>query len=58
MPSRLYERTVEISAIDAAIARLEEGLGSSLLLEGRAGRGKSSLVEYAVQRGQEAKANA
>src|ERR1700759_2733953 len=53
MPSRLYERPVEISAIDAALASLDEGRGSSLMIEGLAGRGKSSLVEYAVQRGQE-----
>ncbi len=53
MSSRLHERTVEISAIDAAITRLEEGRGSSLVLEGRAGRGKSALVEYAVERAAE-----
>jgi DNA-binding CsgD family transcriptional regulator len=53
MPSRLYERTVEISAIDAAIRGLDERRGSSLVLEGRAGRGKSTLVDYAVQRGRE-----
>ena len=53
MPSRLYERSGEISAIDAAISRLNERRGSCLLLEGRAGRGKSTLVEHAVQRGRE-----
>ena len=53
MSSRLYERAAEIAAIDTAVARLEDGRGTSLLLEGRAGRGKSTLVEYAVQRGQE-----
>jgi len=53
MPSRLYERAAEISVIDGTLARLEEGRGSSLLLEGRAGRGKSTLVDYAVQRGSE-----
>jgi DNA-binding CsgD family transcriptional regulator len=46
----MYERSGEIASIDAAVARLEEGRGSSLLLEGRAGRGKSTLVEYAVER--------
>jgi len=53
MPRPLYERAVEISVIDEAVARLDAGRGSSLLLQGRAGRGKSTLVEYAVQRGQE-----
>jgi DNA-binding CsgD family transcriptional regulator len=53
MPSRLYERTGETASIDAALARLDEGRGSSILLEGRAGRGKSALVEYAVERGRE-----
>ena len=53
MSSRLYERAAEIAAINAAVARLGEGRGTALLLEGRAGRGKSTLVEYAVQRGQE-----
>jgi DNA-binding CsgD family transcriptional regulator len=53
MASRLYERTEEISAIEAAISRLDEGRGSSLLFEGRAGRGKSTLVEHAVRRARE-----
>ena len=53
MPSRLYERSGEISAIDAALSRLQEGRGSCLLFEGRAGRGKSTLVEHAVQCGRE-----
>jgi len=53
MPSLLYERSGETASIDAAVARLEEGRGSSLLLEGRAGRGKSTLVEYAVQHAHE-----
>jgi DNA-binding CsgD family transcriptional regulator len=48
--SRLYERTAELAAIDAALARLAEGRGSSVLLEARAGRGKTALVEYAVER--------
>ncbi|HEX4685345.1 MAG TPA: AAA family ATPase [Nocardioides sp.] len=52
MPS-LYERTGETASIDAALERLDEGRGSCLLLEGRAGRGKSTLVEYAVQRARE-----
>jgi DNA-binding CsgD family transcriptional regulator len=51
--ARLYERTAEIAAIDSAVARLDEGRGTCLLLEGRAGRGKSSLLEYAVERGRE-----
>ncbi|HET8666312.1 MAG TPA: AAA family ATPase [Nocardioides sp.] len=50
MTSLLYERTRETASIDAALARLGDGRGSSLLLEGRAGRGKSALVEYAVER--------
>lgn len=58
MPSRLYERTAEIAAIDTAVARLEEGRGTCLLLEGRAGRGKSSLIEYAVERAREREARA
>jgi DNA-binding CsgD family transcriptional regulator len=51
MTSRLYERTVEISAIDAALDRLGKGRGSCLVLGGRAGRGKSALMDYAVERG-------
>jgi DNA-binding CsgD family transcriptional regulator len=51
--SRLYERSAETAAIDTALARLDDGRGSSLLLEGRAGRGKSTLVEYAVDRARE-----
>jgi len=53
MSSRLYERTMEISAIDAALDNLDDGRGSCLALEGRAGRGKSTLVEYAVERARE-----
>jgi DNA-binding NarL/FixJ family response regulator len=53
MSSRLYERTVEISAIDAALDSLGQGRGSCLVLEGRAGRGKSTLVDYAVERARE-----
>jgi len=53
MPRPLYERAVEISVIDEAVASLEQGRGSCLLLEGRAGRGKSTLVEYAIERGRE-----
>ena len=49
MPSLLYERSGEIASIDAALARLDDGRGASVLLEGRAGRGKSTLVEHAVQ---------
>jgi len=45
---RLYERTAEITAIDSAVSALAAGRGSALLLEARAGRGKSALVEYAV----------
>ncbi len=51
--TRLYERTAEIAVIDAALARLAEGRGGSLLLEARAGRGKSTLVEYAVEQARE-----
>jgi DNA-binding CsgD family transcriptional regulator len=53
MSSRLYERTAEISAIDAALDRLGERRGSCLVLNGRAGRGKSALVQYAVDRARE-----
>jgi len=53
MSGRLYERTAELSAIDAAIARLGERRGSCLVLEGRAGRGKSTLIDHAVQRGRD-----
>ena len=53
MSSRLYERTEEISAIDAALDRLGKGRGSCLVLEGRAGCGKSTLMDYAVERGRE-----
>ena len=54
MADRLYERTAEISAIDSAVSALGSGRGSSLLLEARAGRGKSTLVEYAVEAGRDA----
>jgi DNA-binding CsgD family transcriptional regulator len=53
MPSRLHERAAETAAIDTAVERLHEGRGTALLLEGRAGRGKSTLVDYALQRGGE-----
>lgn len=53
MSSRLYERTEEISAIDAALDHLGKGRGSCLVLEGRAGCGKSTLMDYAVERGRE-----
>jgi DNA-binding CsgD family transcriptional regulator len=56
--NRLYERSAEIAAIDAAVARLAEGRGSSLLFEARAGRGKSTLLEYAVEQGAAAGARA
>ena len=58
MPSLLYDRSGETASIDAAVARLQEGRGSSLLLEGRAGRGKSTLVEYAVAYARERRARA
>jgi len=58
MPSLLYERSGETASIDAAVARLDEGRGTSLLLEGRAGRGKSTLVDYAVDRARDRGARA
>lgn len=51
MADRLYERTAEITAIDSAVSALGRGRGSAVLLEARAGRGKSTLVEYAVRTG-------
>jgi DNA-binding CsgD family transcriptional regulator/tetratricopeptide (TPR) repeat protein len=47
--SRLYERTAELEAIDDVVAALELGRGNALLIEARAGLGKSALVEYAVE---------
>ncbi len=58
MTDRLYERTAEITAIDSAVSTLGLGRGSAVLLEARAGRGKSTLVEYAVQTGRAAGARA
>ena len=58
MTDRLYERTAEITAIDSAVSALGLGRGSAVLLEARAGRGKSTLVEYAVQTGRAAGARA
>lgn len=52
--TRLYERTAEIAAIDTAVSSLPSGRGASLLLEARAGRGKSTLMEYAVTAAREA----
>lgn len=52
--SRLYERSAEIAAIDRAVAGLGEGRGSAVLVEARAGRGKSALVEYAVSSARDA----
>ena len=54
MTDRLYERTAEITAIDSAVSALGAGRGSAVLLEARAGRGKSTLVEYAVRSGRAA----
>ena len=54
MADRLYERTAEITAIDSAVSALGTGHGSAVLLEARAGRGKSTLVEYAVEAGRAA----
>jgi DNA-binding CsgD family transcriptional regulator len=51
---RLYERGAELAAIDSAVSALESGRGASLLLEARAGRGKSTLVEYALTAGRTA----
>ena len=48
MTDRLYERTAEIAAIDSAVSELGSGRGSAVLLEARAGCGKSSLVDHAV----------
>ncbi len=52
--TRLYERTAEIEAIDTAVSSLPSGRGASLLLEARAGRGKTTLMEYAVAAAREA----
>jgi DNA-binding NarL/FixJ family response regulator len=46
--SRLHERAAEVAAIDDVVAALGEGRGNALLIEARAGFGKSALVEYAV----------
>ncbi len=43
----LIERSAETSAVDAALAAAEKGVGQSLLLSGQAGVGKSSLLSYA-----------
>jgi DNA-binding CsgD family transcriptional regulator len=51
--SRLHERAAEVAAIDDVVAALGEGRGNALLIEARAGFGKSALVEYAVETARE-----
>jgi hypothetical protein len=51
--SRLYERFAELATIDDAVAALERGRGGAVLVEARARRGKSTLVEYAVAAAQQ-----
>ena len=48
MADRLYERGAEITAIDSAVSALRTGRGSAVLLEARAGCGKSALVEQSL----------
>lgn len=47
--SRLHERAAELAAVDDAVAALGRGRGSAVLIEARAGLGKSALIEHAVE---------
>src|SRR4051812_16538489 len=44
-PERFYGRGPELAAIKAEIARLDDGMGGVVLVEGGAGMGKSRLLE-------------
>jgi DNA-binding CsgD family transcriptional regulator len=45
---RLIERDTELGALTEAVARLREGQGAAILIEGPAGAGKSALVDHAA----------
>ncbi|MFI7148470.1 LuxR C-terminal-related transcriptional regulator [Nonomuraea sp. NPDC050022] len=47
----LYGRSVEISALDEVITRARDGLGSAVVLRGKAGTGKTALLDAAAARG-------
>ncbi|MEU7832943.1 LuxR C-terminal-related transcriptional regulator [Nonomuraea sp. NPDC049129] len=47
----LYGRSVEISALDEVIARARDGVGSAVVLRGKAGAGKTALLDAAAARG-------
>ncbi|MFC7590771.1 LuxR C-terminal-related transcriptional regulator [Nonomuraea antimicrobica] len=49
--SVLYGRSVEISALDEVIARARDGFGGAVVLRGRAGAGKTALLDAAAARG-------
>lgn len=49
MGNRLYERSAELATIDDAVVALDGGRGTAVMVEARAGLGKSTLVEYAVE---------
>jgi DNA-binding CsgD family transcriptional regulator len=49
----LIERTAETSAVRDLLARAREGRGSSLLLRGAAGIGRSAVVEHAQEMARE-----
>ncbi|MFG1961266.1 LuxR C-terminal-related transcriptional regulator [Nonomuraea sp. NPDC049028] len=46
----LYGRSVEISALDEVIARARVGVGSAVVLRGKAGAGKTALLDAAAAR--------
>ncbi|MEU7742606.1 AAA family ATPase [Nonomuraea sp. NPDC049158] len=49
----LYGRSVEISALDEVIARARDGVGGAVVLRGKAGAGKTALLDAAAARGGE-----
>lgn len=51
--SGLVEREVELAAIDAALAGVDEGAGSFLLFDGEPGIGKTALLREVIARARE-----
>ncbi|WP_433509720.1 LuxR C-terminal-related transcriptional regulator [Nonomuraea sp. CA-143628] len=47
----LYGRSEEISALDEVITRARDGAGSAVVLRGKAGEGKTALLDAAAARG-------
>ncbi|TDE47518.1 LuxR family transcriptional regulator [Nonomuraea mesophila] len=47
----LYGRSAEVSALDEVIARARDGFGNAVVLRGKAGAGKTALLDAAAARG-------